>query len=414
MDCGRRLIDLFLIQPLRDLYRPPKGQIASLDFLRSCAILGVLAFHFSRSSYLPLGGSENFFSRLPLIAYGRVGVELFFVLSGYFIGKQLWREMRQSETINLTRFILRRGLRIWPLYYAVLAFVIIAKHGPLTPPPGGLWANLFFLSNYFPQFDVVSGSWSLSVEEQFYVATPVILLLGAACRVPLRWYRWGLLGLLGILPIVRLLVRWHLTGDLATPIPEELKMACFHKPFHVRADGLVMGLLLAHLEVVDGNRFKAGFLASGFPLLISIAVFLSCFHNLILADTGCALLFGSCTWFLIARRRTGLRVLESWVFYILSRLSFGMYLNHFYLLNSTADFTLHHVPGAGWASAFQQMAGTVLLILASAGVALVTFCLIEWPFLRLREWIFAGQHKPSPATITAAPTDAQLTTAGMA
>ncbi|MHB1423512.1 MAG: acyltransferase family protein [Gemmataceae bacterium] len=395
MRIGRRLLDVFVMEPSRDLLRPPKGQIASLDFLRSCAILGVLAFHFSRSTYLALGGSENFFSRLPFISYGRVGVDLFFVLSGYLIGKQLWREMSRTGTINLTRFVLRRGLRIWPLYYAVLAFVVVHRRRSTEASLEGWWANCFFLSNYFPRFDMISGSWSLAVEEQFYIAAPLLLLGEAALRIPLPCYRWLLLALLGLLPLVRMLVHWRLTGDLTTPLSEDQITIYFQKPFHAHADGLVMGLLLAHLDVCDGSRFKQGLRGSCWPLLASAIVFVPFFHSLILADTGCALFFGSCTWFLLARRRSYLRILESWGFYLLSRLSYGMYLNHFFLLHFTAAATLRYIPGFGWTSAFQQMAGTMLLIGVSAGVALITFCLIEWPFLRLREWTFSGRSRLS-------------------
>ncbi len=395
MAVGRRLLDLFLVGPLRDLCRPPKEQIASLDFLRSCAILGVVAFHFSRSAYLPMGGSVNFFSRLPLIFYGRVGVDLFFVLSGYFIGKQLWRELSRTGTIDLPRFVLRRGLRIWPLYYAVWAFVVLLNHyRPDQLAFGGWWANIFFLSNYFPQFDIVPGSWSLSVEEQFYVVAPLVLLGGVLLRVPLQWFRWLLIALLGLLPLLRMLVHWRLTGDLVSPIADDLKMYYLQKPIHVRADCLVMGVLLAHLDVLDSGHLKRGLLASGWALLAGFVAFLLLFHSSVLADTGCALFFGACTWFFLARRRPRLRILESWGFYLFSRLSFGMYLNHFYLLSGTAAFTLNYVP-ASWTPAIQQIVGTLLLVGASAIVAVVTFCLIEWPFLRLREWIFAGEQKSS-------------------
>jgi peptidoglycan/LPS O-acetylase OafA/YrhL len=393
MNASHRLINLFLAQPLQYLYRPPKGQIASLDFLRSCAILLVLAFHFSHA-YLGLGGTANTFSRLPVVLYGRIGVDLFFVLSGYFIGKQLWREMSQSGVIDIKRFVLRRGLRIWPLYYAVLAFVVVGFNSRGGYSWEGVWANLLFFSNYFPRLDIVPGSWSLSVEEQFYIFTPLLLLVGATCKLPLRWYRGVLIALLAVLPLVRLLVLWRLTGGLHTPLAEDLRLTYLHKPFHVCADGLVMGLLLAHLEVIDGDRFKRGLLGSALPVFAGVGIFVMSFRSVVLSSTGCAFLFGSCTWYLVARRRKGLRVLESWGFFVLSRLSYGMYLNHFYLLQSTGNFTLGHLVGVGWAPAAQQIAGTLLFITTSVGVAVVTFCLIEWPFLRLREWVLSDRNIP--------------------
>jgi peptidoglycan/LPS O-acetylase OafA/YrhL len=396
MNLSRCIGQLFIVQPLRDLYRPPKGQIASLDFLRACAILLVVAFHFSRSAYLNLGGAENFFSRLPFVRFGWVGVDLFFVLSGFFIGKQLWREMKERGGVDVKRFVIRRGLRIWPLYFAVFLFVAVRTYSGGGSLPGGGWANIAFLTNYFPQLNIVPGSWSLSTEEQFYILTPLILVLGAARRVPLKWYRWILLGLLVALPLVRALTVWRLTGNVAAPFGENLQLSGLYEPFHTHADGLVIGLLLAHLLVLGGDQFKKGFAGSVFPVLLIAALFYPLFHSILLNFTGCALLFGSCTWFLVVRRRPWLWFLESRLFYVLSRLSFGMYLNHFFLLQPTAYFTVHYLPGGHRAPALQQILGTLLITTASAAIAVVTFCLVEWPFLRLRERLLSrGRHVPT-------------------
>lgn len=396
MSRGHRLMCLFRVEPLRDLSRPPKGQVASLDFLRACAILLVVTFHFSCDGYLKLGGCENALSRLPVVRYGRIGVDLFFVLSGFLIGKQLWRELEGTGSIGLGRFLVRRGLRIWPLYFSVFLFVLVTRIcGQGANIPGWGWANILFLSNYFPRLDIVPGSWSLAVEEQFYVATPLLLLAGVVCAVPLRCYRWLLVALLVTLPLMRAIALHMVSGDAATPLGAGMREACLLKPIHTHADGLVMGLFLAHLQVLDGEGYRRGFSGSPLPVLICAGAFVAFFRNALLSFTGCALLFGSCTWFLAGRRRAWLRPLESWVFYVLSRLSFGMYLNHFYLLHPTARLTHRYLPGGGWAPALQQVAGSLLLILASAAVAMVTFCLIEWPFLRLREWMVPAPSCPS-------------------
>ena len=209
------------------------------------------------------------------------------------------------------------------------------------------------------------------------------------------------------MPLVRALVVWRLTGDMAGSVEGDLKLDYLYRPFHTHADGLIMGLLLAHLQVFDGDRFKRGFPGSIFPVLISAGVFIVCFHSILVSFSGCALLFGSCTWFLVARRRPWLGVLESRARSMSFRVSpFGMYLNHFYLLEPAASFTFRYLPGAGWAPALQQILGTIFIAIASAALAALTFCLIEWPFLRLREWILSrGRRpilacKPAPAAVT--------------
>jgi len=104
-----RVIQLFS-GSLAELWSPPSNQISFLDGLRSIAILLVINLHFS-AEFSSIHG-DNFYSRLPFVINGWVGVDLFFVLSGFFIGGQLWKELQRSGTISIGRFILRRGLRI--------------------------------------------------------------------------------------------------------------------------------------------------------------------------------------------------------------------------------------------------------------------------------------------------------------
>jgi peptidoglycan/LPS O-acetylase OafA/YrhL len=395
MNVIARFIKLLIMYPVRDLFSPPKGQVAALDFLRSCAILMVAAFHFTRDAYLPFGGIENAVSRLPFVRYGWAGVDLFFVLSGYLIGRQLWREMDRTGTVRVTRFVLRRGFRIWPLYFAVFAFGVVAV-GRSGSPPLNWWANLTFLSNYFPHLDMVPGSWSLCVEEQFYILVPLLLLLGAAAGLPVRHFRWVLLVLLTLLPAVRAATcLWYTNHGVL--LEGVILINALVKPIHTHSDGLVVGLLLAHLDVLGGDRFKRGFLGTGWVVLIGLGMGLATYNSPVFVFFGCALFFGACAWFLIARRRPELRVLDSRVFYILSRLSFGMYLNHFYIHHSVARFTLRYVPGTESAPAAHLMVSIALFVACSAGIAAVTFCLIEWPFLRLRERLYGGHPTAPPS-----------------
>src|SRR5260221_10426293 len=97
---------------IRDLLHPPTGQITFLDGLRTLAILLVVNAHLS-AEFTEVFGS-NHFSRLPFVTDGWIGVDLFFVLSGFFIGGQLWKEIQRTGKDAVGRFILRRGFRIWP------------------------------------------------------------------------------------------------------------------------------------------------------------------------------------------------------------------------------------------------------------------------------------------------------------
>ena len=108
---------------LRSLVVPPPGTFPSLDAFRTAAIVLVIGNH------LAVGGSELAPSPVwgfTLFRYGWTGVDLFFVLSGFLIGRQLQRELQRTDSVRVPRFLLRRGLRIWPLYVAWVAFLALA------------------------------------------------------------------------------------------------------------------------------------------------------------------------------------------------------------------------------------------------------------------------------------------------
>ena len=142
---------------MRALFVPPPGTFPSLDAFRTAAIVLVIGNHLSLlGAQLAPSGVWDF----VLFRYGWTGVDLFFVLSGFLIGRQLQRELQRTGSVKVPRFLLRRGLRIWPLYFAWVAFLALA-----LGKSHGIWPDLVFLSNYVQ--GQVAGGWSLSTEEQF-------------------------------------------------------------------------------------------------------------------------------------------------------------------------------------------------------------------------------------------------------
>ncbi|OYU45079.1 MAG: acyltransferase, partial [Burkholderiales bacterium PBB4] len=118
---------------------------------------------------------------------GWVGVDLFFVLSGYLIGNQVFACWAQGQAISLPACYARRALRTWPVCWLVLAafFVFPTAMGGKTPPP--LWAFLSFTQNYQLQPGTAfSHAWSLCIEEQFYAVFPLIVLAAWAVRRVLK------------------------------------------------------------------------------------------------------------------------------------------------------------------------------------------------------------------------------------
>jgi peptidoglycan/LPS O-acetylase OafA/YrhL len=109
--------------------------------------------------------------------FGWIGVDLFFVLSGYLIGGQLLAPLVRAQSINLQRFLARRALRILPAYFVILAIYAFLPSWREYPEMFPLWKFVFSLQNIGLRGGTAfSHAWSLAVEDQFYLFLPLILL----------------------------------------------------------------------------------------------------------------------------------------------------------------------------------------------------------------------------------------------
>ncbi|MFZ6687434.1 acyltransferase family protein [Undibacterium sp. SXout11W] len=162
------------------------SRLNGLDTLRALAISLVLMSHYGVVvSHKPTFGF--------LTDIGWMGVDLFFVLSGYLIGNQVISAFARGEGLSLKTFFARRLLRTLPNYYVVLAlyFVFSAElAGSATAP---IWRFLSFTQNIGLHFgETFSHSWSLCVEEQFYVILPLVAVMIAGYKKSLK-LAWGIL-----------------------------------------------------------------------------------------------------------------------------------------------------------------------------------------------------------------------------
>lgn len=152
-----------------------KTRIFGYDLIRTAAILLVMLGHVL--GYVYQGTFSFFYAFLA----GFLGVELFFVLSGVLIGGLLIRVFRSGPVLqNLKTFVFRRWLRTLPLYFAVLPVYAVGNYllDPVKNADVPLWKYFFFIQNFFAVQPTFFGvSWSLSVEEWFYLLFPFLLLL---------------------------------------------------------------------------------------------------------------------------------------------------------------------------------------------------------------------------------------------
>ncbi len=137
------------------------NRLRELDFLRGIAIILVLLRH-QKLSYLT--------------NMGWIGVDLFFVLSGFLVSGLLFREYQKYGNMKPTNFLIRRGFKIYPIYYLfyVVYLIPILYEGTFKLAP--FLCDMVFLQNYYTGFGYAYGaSWSLAVEEHFYFGLALVL-----------------------------------------------------------------------------------------------------------------------------------------------------------------------------------------------------------------------------------------------
>lgn len=300
---------------ISDKHVAPRDHMVQLDGLRAFAVLAVLLHH-----TLP----EAITNRVDLGGYG---VRLFFVLSGFLITGILLKARVDSTSVGVSRgtvlraFYIRRFLRIFPLYYAVLLVAYLGNAPGIRP---GIGWYVSYLSNYYfaaaGKFIGQSGShlWSLAVEEQFYLVWPLLVLF-----LPRRGLPWlmGMTVLAG--PLSRLLLAlWSSDNDLSTRQPT---------PSCLDALGLGAGLALLWQQGGVPRWMIRGALLGGVLGLVGFYT-LQTQHSgrtvqLVIGDTASALVF---TW-LVERAAAGIRgiggrLLASRPLVYLGTISYGVYV----------------------------------------------------------------------------------------
>jgi len=357
----------------------PAPREPGIDLLRALAILTVMLYHItSHGIAMP-----------ALVEQGWMGVDLFFVLSGYLIGWQLLRGYAHGTPPRWGDFMLGRALRILPAYYAVLALYVLlpgAREGGGLQP---LWKFVTFTFNLWPDWEqgaAFSHAWSLCVEEHFYWLLPPVLWLLA--RRP------------GVLPIALtaaaivaggMLLRGWLwqakvvpylaSGDAAAAM--DGFVSNIYDPTWTRLDGLLAGVLLAAVRAFRPGwwarllRHPWLLLGAGVALLAastrtpldglpgSVALFP-------LIALGCACLLAGV---LSPATPIGRRPLPG--VRPLATLAFSLYLTH----KQVYAWLDGLLPGLGQRA---PLAALPVYIAASIGAAALLYLAVERPGLRLR------------------------------
>ncbi len=210
------------------------------DTLRSLAIVVVMLYHLNMQALLP-----SFME--PVAKIGWIGVDLFFVLSGFLIGCQLLKPYLAGGKPSLKDFYIRRAYRILPAFLVVLLLYIGVPLWREAPGPYAGWQYASFMWNLlllgYPEHRAFSHVWSLCVEEHFYLVFPVLLLL--LMRKPSVWKTIFFLLFLTLGGVA--LRAWLLYYIIRQSDDQQglLMMKYVYYPTYSRLDGLIMGVSLA-------------------------------------------------------------------------------------------------------------------------------------------------------------------------
>lgn len=356
-----------------------QAHFSALDGLRAVAILMVLTHH---SALAQVSG---------LWSRGFLGVDLFFVISGFLITTLLLREQERRGRISLTGFYWRRALRILPLYFLVVTlvggyFVLLQGEWDLAAHWGAYYLFLAnFLSSHIPP---LFPSWSLAMEEQFYLLWPLVmvwlprrawgglLVLGVALNLVAVT---GVLGRVGITAFDWGIFRLHLPDVTYAPLLLGAGLALtLHDPRGFRALWRLLGhpgapLGLAGLLLVLLSGLLPQVLA-GLPYLVVHLAMTGLLASLVLREN---------SW---AHPLLRLAPLAR-----IGRISYGIYLLHLLVLSGTALLAARlDLPETGAAFLLCYWGGTYVL-------AELSFRTYEQPFLRLRHKPF-GQVAPGQSS----------------
>jgi peptidoglycan/LPS O-acetylase OafA/YrhL len=374
------------------------ARLPGLDILRAAAIALVLASH-----YAGFVGHAQTFGAISRV--GWAGVDLFFVLSGYLIGNQILAPVARGEAFSLRVFFARRLLRTLPNYYVILGVYLLFPHSAISGSTAApAWRFLTFTQNFGLAYgQTFTHSWSLCIEEQFYVVLPLAVLALA------RWGRsarlaWCVVGAAIAAGIGVRGYAWLAHGyDRSTA---EVYYSSF-----CRSDELLFGVAIAMLRNFHAAQF-ARLLRHGNALLVaglSAAVaMLYCLTNdipnpLVTSTLGYPLVAASfavltCSALspssLLNRLRIpGASKLALW--------SYAVYLAHKPIFMAIS-------PWCGRLGIDPNSPLPILAIVA-AGVSggWLLYRLVETPFMRLRDrWYPANRmsRAPAPATATAGAT----------
>jgi peptidoglycan/LPS O-acetylase OafA/YrhL len=368
-------------------YRP------ELDALRFFAFLCTFAFHWM--DYVPTDPKTQPLTYAVCTA-GAFGVPIFFLLSSFLIVELLLREREQTGDIHIKSFYVRRILRIWPLYFAVFwGLILLGRHLPgIATNDHGAWlAFTFFAGNwYIMRLGWIAGPidplWSIAVEEQFYIAIPLLTKLGG---------RKLLAGLSAVLIVVSYLFSVHYAKLVYSGESGQWVNSWFQ--FQFFAAGAILAIML-HGRV---PRWSIGLRAFVFIAAACLWVFAVLGPGVKSYDAHTTVAGGIIGWlmvltgsvlFFLSALGTPERFVPRWLTY-LGRISFGLYMFHSLIFHLVFEVAFKRYQASLHISeTILPYFGTALVLLLTILAAVISYAFFEKPFLKLKNRFTFVRSRP--------------------
>lgn len=352
------------------------NRVVGLDVLRSIAIVWVILFH---AWIMQLGTPCT-----PVARYGWLGVDLFFVLSGYLIGGQWFKAQVSGQALTFGNFYRRRAFRILPVYFVVLAAYFLAPGWREATRIQPAWQFLTFTENLLIDYSsdrAFSHVWSLCVEEHFYLLFPLIVAL--LWRPSIR----KTLTVAVVMLAAGIFLRASLWCELhALNLPGYRYVEDIYYPTWTRLDGLLAGVLVAALRYYRPKVWQR--LASHSVLMTLAGLALSAVAIVLFTPrfsfAGTAFGYPLVSFafaFLVAAGANGFGLgsrLQVPGAVTLATLSYSLYLSHklvFHLVHSRLALLGHE----------RDVVAFAAYTLAALLIAAAMYLFIERPFLRWRD-----------------------------
>ncbi|NQY50549.1 MAG: acyltransferase [Colwellia sp.] len=356
------------------------NRLCGLDLLRAIAIIWVMLFHATKY------GTPS----RDLSGLGWMGVDLFFVLSGFLIGSQLFKLVAQRQEVNLSELYLNRVFRILPAYIVVLTIYFLV---PFTREGNGLqplWQFLSFSVNLFidtSSNNTFSHVWSLCIEEYFYLFFPIVVLQ--------LMHRSSVTKIL-VLSLFIIAFGMYLRGYIWV---NELGwgqsyIENIYYPTYTRLDGLLAGVLLAALKVFKPELWKFTMNHANKVLLVGLSGLATAIwlfkarFGYMATVIGFPILSFSFA-FIVAGASSPNSILGKYKVpgvYFVATLAYSLYLTHkfvFHIMNTNFGEQLRT---NGYIAFFVYGIAALL-------VAIVLYVVVERPFLKLRSTVVAWDNR---------------------